>query len=160
MLYSGLLLLQSGALGKVPETFGDCWELPAAAQRRSRRSEFRWRWEKCRNAGGWDSPAARHRGRAHGSTSDVTALLASLLNSPAQPLRSDLHGLRPPNSSVSPSLPSIPSGPRYREKLRHTWQSPCCWKWHLFFCLPVAAQPVTATRFWGLGLLQLEFLIC
>lgn len=38
MLYSGLLLLQSGALGKVPETFGDCWELPAAAQRRSRPS--------------------------------------------------------------------------------------------------------------------------
>ena len=63
------------------------------------------------------------------------------------------------NSSVSRSLPSIPPGLCYREKVRDTSQSPCCWKSHLF-CLPVAAQPMAATRFWGLGLLQLELLIC
>ena len=51
MLYSGSLLLQSGALGEVPGTFGDCWALPAVARWRSRQSQFRWRWEKCRRLG-------------------------------------------------------------------------------------------------------------
>lgn len=72
MLYSGSLLLRSGALGKVPETFRDRWGLPTAAWPWLRCSKFRWRWEKC---GVWDSSAASHRDRPHGSTSDVAARL-------------------------------------------------------------------------------------
>lgn len=124
MLYSGSLLLQSRALGE------DLWGLLGAARCGSAVGKA------VQVQGGVGEMQASKTVLLPGAETDSTGAPVMLWHfsscfTSQQPCSAPAE--RPtwrvsPNSSVSQSLPSTPCGPCYREKVKGTSQSPCCWK--------------------------------